>query len=184
MKLNYAACAALCTLVPVLAGAAPAKQPKKSPPAAKSKKAAPAPTWREDLTGVRIPEAPASGRLHGEPFKMDRAEVERGIVRLRHGTGPEGDRQFAVFLFLAPDEKPDGRVYKITRESGISAPQVHMTWKGSDGKDGFEHFTGGGYVMLLKLGTRKGNKLPGRIYLCVGDTDKSFVAGTFNAELK
>jgi hypothetical protein len=39
-------------------------------------------------------------------------------------------------------------------------------------------------TMRLELGKRKNGRLPGKIYLCVDDKEKSFVAGSFEAEEK
>jgi len=36
----------------------------------------------------------------------------------------------------------------------------------------------------LEFGNISGNKIPGKIYLCLPDKAKSFVAGTFEAEIK
>ena len=35
--------------------------------------------------------------------------------------------------------------------------------------------------MRLKFGKRKDGRLPGTIYLCIDDKEKSFVTGTFEA---
>lgn len=37
------------------------------------------------------------------------------------------------------------------------------------------------FSMRLEFGRSKAGKLPGRIYLCVADKDRSHVAGTFGA---
>jgi hypothetical protein len=36
-------------------------------------------------------------------------------------------------------------------------------------------------TMRLEFGKRAGDKLPGKIYLCIDDAEKTFVAGTFEA---
>jgi hypothetical protein len=38
--------------------------------------------------------------------------------------------------------------------------------------------------MKLEFGPIAANKMPGKIYLCLPDFSKSFVAGTFNAEIR
>ena len=35
--------------------------------------------------------------------------------------------------------------------------------------------------MKLELGKRKDGRLPGKIYVCIDDKEKSFVAGSFEA---
>jgi len=41
-----------------------------------------------------------------------------------------------------------------------------------------------GYAMRLEFGKESDGKVPGKIYLCLPDEGKSFVAGTFQLELK
>lgn len=41
-----------------------------------------------------------------------------------------------------------------------------------------------GYSMRLEFSAPAGNKVPGKIYLSLPDKEKSFVAGTFEAETK
>jgi hypothetical protein len=37
-------------------------------------------------------------------------------------------------------------------------------------------------TMRLELGKRKNGRLPGKIYLCIDDKEKCFVAGSFEAD--
>jgi hypothetical protein len=41
-----------------------------------------------------------------------------------------------------------------------------------------------GYALRLDWGQISGNRLPGKIYLCAPDETKSYVAGTFNADIR
>ena len=38
--------------------------------------------------------------------------------------------------------------------------------------------------MRLEFGKLSGGKLPGKIYLCLPDQEKSFIAGTFEVQVK
>ena len=42
---------------------------------------------------------------------------------------------------------------------------------------------GGDYAMKLEFGKRKGDVLPGKIYLCFPDKEQSYVAGEFEAKI-
>jgi hypothetical protein len=42
----------------------------------------------------------------------------------------------------------------------------------------------GGYAMRLEFGQLAGNRLSGKIYFCAPDESKSYVAGTFNAQIR
>ena len=61
---------------------------------------------------------------------------------------------------------------------------VHMKWR-PEGKDvpETEMFTDN-YVMRLEFGIMEKGKLPGKIYVCLSDKTKSFVGGSFIAEIK
>jgi hypothetical protein len=39
------------------------------------------------------------------------------------------------------------------------------------------------YVMRLEFGVMENGRVPGKIYVCLPDKMKSFVGGTFNAEI-
>jgi hypothetical protein len=43
---------------------------------------------------------------------------------------------------------------------------------------------GEGYTMRLAFGAVSNGRIPGRIYICLPDEYKSFVAGNFEAELR
>jgi hypothetical protein len=40
-----------------------------------------------------------------------------------------------------------------------------------------------GYAMRLEFGEAQGGVLPGKIYLCLPDQEKSFMAGAFSADI-
>jgi len=142
------------------------------------------PGWRMDLKHLHIPEIIASGKIHGEDFTVENAKIKMGVLTLRQGEDFFADREVMIFLFLGKDEKPDGKTFQVSKESNVGVPHIHMKWKEKN-KDVPETETFiKDYVMRLELGTREGGKLPGRIYLALPDTLKSFVAGSFNAETK
>ena len=41
-----------------------------------------------------------------------------------------------------------------------------------------------GYAMKIEFGSVAADKMTGKIYLCLPDVSKSFVAGSFNAEIR
>jgi len=137
-----------------------------------------------DLKDLHIPEIIASGKIHGEDFTVENAKIKAGILTLRQGEDFFADREVMIFLFLGKDEKPDGRTFHVSRESNVGAPHIHMKWKEKNGKVPETEMFIKDYAMRLELGTREGGKLPGRIYLALPDTSKSFVAGRFDAEIK
>ena len=60
---------------------------------------------------------------------------------------------------------------------------LHRLEDGVGGQTGRESFDGG-YAMRLEFSALANNRLPGKIYLCTPDEMKSYVAGTFNVEVR
>ena len=137
-----------------------------------------------DLKDLHIPEIIASGKIHGEDFTVENAKINAGILTLRQGEDFFADREVMIFLFLGKDEKPGGKTFHISKESNVSVPHIHMKWKEKNKNVPKTQIFIKDYVMRLELGTREGRKLPGKIYLALPDTLKSFVAGRFVAEFK
>lgn len=142
------------------------------------------PGQRMDLKNPHIPERIASGKIHGKDFTVENAKIQAGIMTLRQGEDFFADREVIIFLFLREGEKPDGRTFHVSKENNVSVPHIHMKWKEKNGDVPETEIFIKDYVMRLELGAREGGKLPGRIYLALPDTLKSFVAGRFDAEIK
>ena len=58
-----------------------------------------------------------------------------------------------------------------------------MTWHGGVDNSISQPFSGG-YALKLNFGNRVKNKIPAKIYLCLPDADKSYLAGTFDVIIK
>ncbi len=143
--------------------------------------------WIEELTDVEFPKTKASGKLHGEIFTMDRAEIQQGTLSLRQGTGFFADKEWKVFLFANDISRLEGHFLTIESEDTEpvkNMPHVYMSWK-ENSKDLPKTKTWtGNYIIKLKFGQVSNGKIPGQIYLCVPDMKRSFVAGTFEAVIK
>ncbi len=144
----------------------------------------PSPGQHMDLKDLHIPESIASGKIHGEDFTVEKAKINAGILTLRQGEDFFADHEVMIFLFLREGEKPDGRTFHVSKENNVSVPHIHMKWKEKNENIPETETFVKDYVMRLELGAREGGKLPGRIYLALPDTLKSFVAGRFDAEMK
>jgi hypothetical protein len=145
------------------------------------------PVWTADLSKVTIPTKTAVGSLHGEPFTVERAELQNGVLSLRQGREFFADLEFKLFLFTPQNMRLDGQSLEILDEENPSVktvPHIHMSWK-PDAKSLPKTKTWtGDYVIKLKFGQMKNGRLPGQIYLCLPDMKQSFVAGTFEAIVK
>jgi hypothetical protein len=141
-------------------------------------------TWRDDLDHVEVPGTAAKGMIHGEKFTLESAVLENGVLTIRDGKDFFPDHALMIFLFLKKGETAAGKIFNITRASGFSSPHVHMKWR-AEGEDvpKTEMFMDD-YVMRLEFGVMENGRLPGKIYVCLPDEMKSFVGGTFRAEIK
>jgi len=140
--------------------------------------------WRDDLSNVNIPENTVEGMIHGDLFKMESAKLENGILTLRDGESFFPDHAVIIFLFLKDGESASEKAFDITRTTGFGSPDIHLQWK-PEGKElpQAEIFTTD-YAMRLDFGVIEKGRVLGRIYLCLPDEMKSFLAGSFIADVK
>ena len=75
-----------------------------------------------------------------------------------------------------------GRSFEVGANHAGFAPGVSLFWREGDMRV-MEMFTNG-FAMKLEFGNVSSNQLPGKIYLCLPDEAKSYVAGTFTAEIQ
>ncbi len=132
--------------------------------------------WTLNLKGTPIPNSIASGRIEGQDFICDRASFGNGSLTLRYG-----DYSFAINFSGAKPEALAGKTINIT-SNATTAARVSLHWKDGD-QNMRETFTNG-YAMLLNFSAVTNNHIGGTIYLCTGDEKKSYVAGTFIAEIR
>ena len=152
--------------------AAPAKPAVIAPPASDA-------NWSLALGTNAIPDSPVAGRIHGQDFIVERAYFSNGALTLRAGT--KGPVEFGSFVHFggAQAESLSGQSINITADTDKAA-KVSYRWKDAAGtvqKPVFES----GYAMRLEFGTLANNHLPGKIYLCTPDAEKSYLLGSFNA---
>lgn len=140
-------------------------------------------TWRQSLKDVDIPDVPARGMIHGDVFLPGSPKIANGILTFRDGKDFLPDHSVTIFLFLK-DEAPDGKSYNITSSGGFGSPHIHMKWKPKNSKTTKSRVFMKGYSMRLEFGKTQGDKLAGRIYLCIPDEMRSYLAGSFTALAK
>ena len=146
-----------------------------------------APAWLADISKATVPQKPASGRLHGEPFTLERAELQGGVLSLRQGHEFFADLEFKLFLFVDSYTRLEGQYLDILDEENPpvkSVPHVYMSWKPDPKSLPKSKSWTGDYLIRLKFGQMRNGRLPGEIYLCLPDMKQSFVAGTFEAIIK
>ncbi len=140
--------------------------------------------WTMELNQAEIPDGLAAGRICGNDFTVEKAQVENGILSLRQGQDFFPDREFMIFLFPKQGEGLEGKTYRVAKDREQGAPHVHMKWKPADKDVPDAEIFMKEYTMVLEFGKQKNGVLPGKIYLSIPDESKSFVAGTFQADMK
>jgi tetratricopeptide (TPR) repeat protein len=140
--------------------------------------------WTMDLRHVAIPARAASGKIHGEAFSVESAKLENNILTLRQGKDFFPDRALTIFMFLKKGEALEGRTFNISADHGFGAPHIHMKWRNGGKKAPETKIFMKEYAMRLQFKEKENGALPGEIFLALPDDLKSFVAGTFLAQLK
>jgi hypothetical protein len=137
--------------------------------------------WTLDLSRSGFPAETAFGRIHGEDFVCDRAVLQGGTLNLRMGREWPPDLGLSVYLYARQPEELSGKSAQVSTNS-IRSPRLVLRWK-EDGRNRTKTFTNG-FALKLEFGALNGNRMPGKIYLCLPDESQTCVAGVFNAEIR
>jgi hypothetical protein len=165
---------------PATANAA-AKSQKTEKPAAVAPPASDT-NWMLSLGTNAIPDSPVAGRIHGQDFIVERATFQNGSLMLRNGT--RGPVEFAAFINFsgAPAEALAGQTINVTTNADRAA-RVSLRWKDGSGTVQRVNYNDS-YALRLEFGALANNRLPGKIYLCAPDGEKSYLLGSFNADAR
>ncbi|HEX4645748.1 MAG TPA: DUF4190 domain-containing protein [Verrucomicrobiae bacterium] len=140
------------------------------------------PLWMLDLSRAQFPDHPAAGKVHGLDFKVESAKMENGILTIRQGKDFFAEREMIIFLFLKPGESIQGKSYQINQKDASGAPtsaQIHINWMEPGERSPKPATFSDQFAMKLEFGQTAAGKLPFKIYLCLPDKEKSYVAGNF-----
>ena len=156
--------------------AAPATAPKRIAPPAHDA------NWLLSPGTNAIPDSPAAGRIHGQDFIIERASFQNGSLMLRAGT--RGPVEFAAFINFsgAQPEALSGQTINVTTNADKAA-RVSLRWKDAGGTVQKTNYDDS-YALRLEFGPLANNRLPGKIYLCTPDAEKSYLLGAFNADAR
>src|ERR1700722_150775 len=138
--------------------------------------------WMLSLDGMtNFPEATAAGRIHGQDFVVERANLQNGTLTLREGT--RGVVTFGVQINFGgvQPEALAGQSLNVATNAPMAA-RITLHWQ--DGAPSAMESLEGGYAMRLDFGKVSTNHISGKIYFCAPDEMKSYVAGTFNAQIR
>ena len=143
---------------------------------------APDPRWRLDLKDVAIPTNTASGRIWGREFHLQRATIHNGSLTLFQGASRPPDLGVTIQLPKQPPQDFAGKQFSIPKDYAGKGPRVVLRTKDDQQKEATTGFASG-YAMKLEFDQIAENRLPGRLYLCMPDQDKSVVVGSFSARI-
>jgi len=155
---------------------------KKAPPEKPAAIAPPASdtNWMLVLGTNAIPDAPVAGRIHAQDFIAERASFStNGTLTIRAGKSGAADFGVLVFFGGAQAESLSGQIINVMTNAEKAA-RVQLRWKEAGGAAQRQDFTNG-YAMRLEFGALAKNRLPGKIYLCTPDEEKSYLMGNFTA---
>jgi hypothetical protein len=130
-----------------------------------------------------IPETPAAGRFHGIDFHVNRGVLDGEVLTLSD-TSTDTNRAFVIHF--RPDDlnATANHTFYISTNDIANIPEIKLVThvKNSSGAENviFKR----GYSLQWQLGVRSKNKIPLKIYLCLPDAQKSFLAGTFKVTVK
>jgi hypothetical protein len=144
--------------------------------------------WCGPAATMAFPQKPATGRLKGQPFVVEGADLSNGILTLRQGRDFFADRQVVIFIFHL-DGKLDGQQIAVRDGEPVAGKgtcHVHMGYKvpGKDVPATQIFMPSDGYGIKLAFGQSKNGMLPGYIVLRLPDKEQSFVQGYFYAKVK
>lgn len=141
--------------------------------------------WTLNLTNAGIPDKPAAGRLNGVGFRCERATLRGGKLTLRQG-GPSGApvAGVSIHLFARRGEELSGKAVDIATNRPPPLPRVSLRWKEDTGPEPGKTDYAAGYALKLAFRKAANGRIAGKIYLCFPDASQSFLAGTFDAEIK
>lgn len=138
--------------------------------------------WMLSLDGMtNFPDSPAAGRIHGRDFIIDHSFLQNGTLTLRAGRGGTVTFGLQINFGGAQPEALAGQSLNIATNAPMAA-RVTLHWQ--DGSESAMEELEGGYAMRLDFGQVSNNRISGKIYFCAPDEMKSYVAGTFNAQIR
>ena len=139
--------------------------------------------WTLDLTNAIFPETVAAGSIHRSGFKCEKATLQGGNLTLRQGRSGAPDLGVTIVFFAQQGEDLSGKSIDIAPDRMPPLPRVTLRWKDELDK-AVNRNIASGYALKAVFGEAASGRMPGKIYICLPDDAKSFVAGTFDAEIR
>jgi len=139
--------------------------------------------WMQQVTNAVFPEGRASGSIHGSGFFCERAVLQGGDLILRQGRGGPPELGISVVFHTREGQELSGFSSQIAPDRAPPLPLVVLHWRDDAHKAAIERIARG-YALKVAFGEAANGWIRGKIYICLPDDARSFVAGTFEAEIK
>ena len=139
-------------------------------------------SWTLDLTNAVFPNTAVAGKIHGSGFFCEKAVLHGGLLTLDQGKAWPWDLGLALHLFVHHGEELSDKTVEIPPDRP-RAPRVFLRWKDAQQHPVTETITNG-YLLKVAFGRATNAHISGKIFICLPDENKSFVAGTFDAEIR
>jgi hypothetical protein len=137
--------------------------------------------WTDNVAELRLLKTPATGRLNGWDFSANTAFWRDTRLILRQNSGqPEGLRLQITFPLQGGELVP-GKTFRLGRNDPPFATPPRISWKNAGERDHHEPVAAG-YVLWATFDDVSAATVSGRIHICLPDTARSWVAGSFSAE--
>jgi len=136
--------------------------------------------WTLDLSHAEFPDAPVAGSIHHRAFAMERATLTGSNLTFRVGRNGPIELGVNVVFFNRQPEDLSGKTVEVKPTDAI-APRVVLHWKETDRVD---ETIRSGYAMKVEFGAVTNSAITGKIFLGLSDETKSWIAGTFRAEIR
>lgn len=136
--------------------------------------------WTLDLSDVKAPETPVAGAIHQKAFTLERATLTGSNLTMRVGRSGPVELGLNIYFFNRAGEELSGKIAEV-KPSDSTAPRVVLHWKETERMS--KTFREG-YAMRIEFGAAANGVIPGKIFLSLPDDSKSWVAGTFRAEIR
>jgi hypothetical protein len=140
-------------------------------------------TWTMDLAKAVIPDATASGSVHGDGFLCEKAVLQGGTLSLRQGKIWPPDLGISIHLFTQQAEDLSGKTLVVRPDRPPPVPRVVLRWK-DEQKQPVTVEIDRGYALKVVFGQPTEGRMPGRVYISLPDESHSFAAGTFDALIR
>jgi hypothetical protein len=134
--------------------------------------------WTLNLDTVTIPESAVAGYIHGKVLIPQRMILNADGLTLRTADNPP---EAGVTIYLRENRGNLFGKSVVIKPDATNAPLVNLRWKDAEGNAVTQPERG--YALRIEFGRPAGDRLPGKIYLCAPDDQKSYVVGTFTAEI-